>query len=80
MFTQTTVRSTPARRADSSPPTSWMSATSPVRRNVGRPDPSAAPAAEETTPSMPLAPRPARKRSGFGDVGKKASTSRTGIE
>src|SRR5919204_130340 len=40
----------------------------------------AAPAADETTPSMPLAPRLARKRSGFDDVGKNASTSRTGIE
>ena len=39
LFTHTTVRSTPARRAASRPPTSWTSATSPVSTNVGRPDP-----------------------------------------
>ena len=80
LFTQTIVSGMPARRALSRPPTSWSSATSPVRTNAGRPEPSAAPAADETTPSIPLAPRAARKRSGLAEEGKKASTSRIGIE
>ena len=71
---------TPARRAASSPPTSCSSASSPVSSHVGRPVASAAPSADETTPSMPLAPRLARKRSSLSDCGKKASTSRIGIE
>ena len=80
LFTQTIVSGMPARRALSRPPTSWSSATSPVRTNPGRPEPSAAPAADETTPSIPFAPRAARKRSGLSEEGKKASTSRIGIE
>ena len=39
----------------------------------------AAPSPDETRPSMPFAPRLARKRSGFAVTGKKASRSRTGM-
>ena len=80
LFTHTTCRSAPARAAASRPPTSCTSATSPISTHVGAPVASAAPAAEATTPSMPLAPRLARKRIGTSTAGKNASTSRTGID
>ena len=41
---------------------------------------SAAPAAADTTPSIPFAPRFARKRIGLEIEGKKLSTSRIGID
>ena len=38
------------------------------------------PGGEDTTPSMPFAPRPERKATGRSPAGKNASTSRTGME
>ena len=72
LFTQTIVSSAPARRAASRPPRSCSSASSPVSRKVGRPLASAAPAAEETTPSIPFAPavgQEAQRLRGLGEEG-----------
>ena len=44
-------------RAARSPPASCRNARSPVTSSVGLPLPAATPTAEETMPSMPLAPR-----------------------
>src|ERR1700737_3304673 len=52
LFATTTARFAPARRAATRPPRSCSSARSPQRSAVGRPLPSAAPAAVETIPSM----------------------------
>ena len=70
LFTQTTWTSAPARPAASSPPASCTRATSPISTQVGAPVASAAPAAEATTPSMPLAPRLDRNRIGVSVTGK----------
>ena len=46
---------------------------------VGRPDDAATPSAEDTMPSMPLAPRLASTRSAMALPGANASTSRMGM-
>ncbi len=80
LFAQTIVSSAPAREAASRPPMSCSTASSPVSSHPRPPAASAAPAADDTTPSIPLAPRFARKRIGFETEGKKLSTSRIGID
>src|SRR5215218_1162302 len=80
LLTHTMCRSAPAREAAIKPPMSCSSAISPISSQVGAPVASAAPAAEETTPSIPLAPRLDRKRSARGLWGKNVSTSRIAIE
>ncbi len=69
----------PCSRAATSPVRSWRRARSPTTRTTGTPV-AAAPRADETTPSMPLAPRLASGRMARGPDGSQASMSRTGIE
>ena len=80
LLSRTITSGRPSRRAASSPPMSWASATSPISSTVGPGPAAATPNAVETVPSIPLAPRLESTRGGASRAGKKVSTSRTGIE
>ena len=64
LSSSTIVSSSPSRRAASRPPMSCASATSPISSTTGPAPAAAAPKAEETVPSMPLAPRLQSTRGG----------------
>ena len=80
LLSSTIVSFSPSRAAASSPPMSWASATSPISSTTGPSPAAAAPNADETVPSIPLAPRLESTRGGSSRAGKNVSTSRTGIE
>ncbi len=77
--TTTIVAARPCSRAATRPDRSCRSARSPITSATGAPV-AAAPTADDTTPSIPLAPRLARGRIARGPAGSQASMSRTGIE
>ena len=58
---------------------SWKRPRSPVTIQVGRPVAAAAPIPEEISPSIPFAPRLARKRTSAAPPGRNASWSRIGM-
>src|SRR5262249_833866 len=78
LLTQTTVNGARTWRTVCRPPRSWSRLTSPRRSVVGRPVATAAPAAPETKPSMPLAPRWWRIARSGAASGAKPSMKRMG--
>ncbi len=80
LLSSTIVRSSPSRLAASRPPMSCRSAMSPIRSTTGPSHASAAPNADDTVPSIPLAPRFESTRGPSARAGRKVSTSRIGID